>query len=98
MVVVGGAAAAAPAASAAGIARIAAGTTAPVCVSAWKGCLKLDLNLLVVILPAAVPSSLPITIPNDPNLVGLGVHFQGLYDIGGPQAAWSNTECIYVYQ
>ena len=77
---------------------IAAGTSAPVCVGAWTGCLKLDLNLLVVALPFTVPATLPITIPNDPNLIGLGVHFQGLYDVGAPKAAWSNVECIYVYQ
>jgi len=77
---------------------IAAGTTAPVCVGAWTGCLKLDLNLLVVALPFTVPATLPITIPNDPNLIGLGVHFQGLYDVGAPKAAWSNVECIYIYQ
>jgi streptogramin lyase len=72
----------------------------PICIPAWDGCLRVDpSSLLPWIFTRRVPdTSLVITIPNDPALVGFVVRFQALYDLGGPKPSWSNVDCVRVYK
>jgi streptogramin lyase len=61
------------------------------------GELRLDpTQLFGFVLPAAVPSSLPLTIPNDPALNGVALHLQGIHLASS--VAFSNETCIMAWR